>query len=143
MSDRVRLRSATWTLDREQLLAIRHQVFVTEQGVPLELEEDPSDPLALHLLALDPQDTPIATGRLLGDGHIGRMAVLRPWRGQGVGRRLLLDLIQSAADLGLQQVFLNAQCEAQGFYAGLGFQPEGEIFYDAGIPHIRMTRPVK
>jgi len=135
------IRIADWASERETLLAIRFAVFVHEQGVPPELEEDAQDAEALHLLALSPDGQAIGTGRLLtADGHIGRMAVHRDWRGQGVGSALLHTLLTEAGRAGLRTVFLNAQCTAEPFYRRFGFQPEGEVFDDAGIPHRRMVR---
>ncbi len=131
---------ADWASERETLLAIRFAVFVHEQGVPPELEEDAQDAEALHLLALSPDGQAIGTGRLLANGHIGRMAVHRDWRGQGVGSALLRTLLAEARGAGLRSVFLNAQCTAEPFYRRFGFQPEGEVFDDAGIPHRRMVR---
>ena len=137
---RARIRPAHWERERETLLGIRFAVFVEEQGVPAELEEDEQDPAALHLLAEAPDGSAVATARMLPDGHIGRMAVLPAWRGRGLGGALLRELIDIAAGRGLQQVFLNAQCTAEGFYRRFGFEPRGGVFDDAGIPHRRMVR---
>ena len=136
----VRIRRADWSRDADSLLAIRYRVFVEEQGVPRELEHDSHDASALHLLALADDVTPIGTARLLIDGHIGRMAVLPAWRGRGVGSSLLLELLRIADASGSGAPFLNAQCDAIGFYTRLGFEPYGEVFDDAGIPHRRMRR---
>ncbi len=140
MTESFTIEPADWTRQRETLLGIRFAVFVEEQGVPPELEEDEADPQALHLLARNAAGEAVATARLLPDGHIGRMAVLRPWRGRGLGTALLRHLLAIAAERGLEAVYLNAQCSAEGFYARLGFQAEGEVFDDAGIPHRRMRR---
>ena len=83
---------------------------------------------------------PIGTGRLMPDGHIGRMAVLRSWRGMGVGSALLTRLLDVARALGMYRVALNAQIQALPFYLHHGFQPEGEEFLEAGIRHRRMGR---
>ena len=117
--------------------AIRHQVFVLEQGVPVELEHDEHDTMALHAL-LSLGDAPIATGRLLADGHLGRIAVLEAHRRQGHGQRLMQVLIDAARQRGHSELILHAQTDAQAFYAGLGFSSMGEIFMEAGIPHIGM-----
>ena len=134
------IRVAEWTSERETLLGIRFAVFVEEQGVPAELEEDDQDPETLHLLAEAPDGRAVGTARMLRDGHIGRMAVLPAWRGRGLGSALLQALIGIAATRGLQQVFLNAQCVAEDFYRRAGFEPRGGVFDDAGIPHRRMVR---
>jgi|GEM_PF-3680881 len=81
--------------------AVRHQVFVVEQGVPAELERDALDPVCTHVLACDTDGMPIGTGRLLPDGRIGRMAVQAAWRNRGVGEAVLDALVTAAAEAGL------------------------------------------
>ena len=131
-----------WCSRRADLLAIRHAVFVHEQGVPIELEHDAHDQLALHLLVTDADGRPIATARMLPDGHIGRMAVLPAWRKQGIGSAMLRELVRLANAQRIDKLFLNAQCEAEAFYQLLGFSAEGPIFVDAGIDHRRMSMTV-
>jgi predicted GNAT family N-acyltransferase len=77
----------------------------------------------------------LGTGRLLPDGHIGRMAVLRQARGAGVGSALLRALMQAARARGDREVMLSAQTHALPFYERFGFVAEGEAYDDAGIPH--------
>lgn len=131
---------ADWTKDKSLLQQIRETVFVKEQGVPLELEWDEADEQALHLLALDSARRPIGTARLLSSGQIGRMAVLKTWRKRGVGSALLNQLLAIADQGDYPTLFLNAQQSALPFYARHGFEAEGDIFHEAGIPHQRMTR---
>jgi len=119
---------------------VREQVFVREQSVPNELEWDGEDQNAVHIIATARNGQVIGTGRLLPDGHIGRMAVLRDWRQQGVGSALLQALLQEAVSAGLSRVFLHAQTSAVDFYARHGFTRRGEEFMDAGIPHYYMER---
>jgi predicted GNAT family N-acyltransferase len=119
---------------------VREQVFVLEQGVPLEMEYDDADPVSRHVLARGPTNEAIGTGRLLPDGHIGRMAVLSEWRGKGVGTALMSRLLETARSRGLEQLALNAQTSAAGFYRRFGFHEAGTEFMEAGIPHITMTR---
>lgn len=119
---------------------IRERVFVHEQQVPLELEWDEFDAVSHHVLARDATGRPIGTGRLLPDGHIGRMAVLPDWRGRGVGRALLDRLMELAAQAGQAELALHAQTHACGFYRAAGFVEEGPEFMEAGIPHRLMTR---
>lgn len=118
---------------------IRFTVFVEEQRVPVELELDEFDPLSCHAVAWV-DGTPVGTGRLLPDGHIGRMAVRPAWRGRGVGAALLEALIDEAGRRGMGRLALNAQTHALGFYARFGFTPVGEVFDDAGLPHRTMVR---
>lgn len=121
---------------------IREQVFVMEQGVPPDLEYDGIDPHCTHALAVDAKGQAIGTGRLLPDGHIGRMAVLPPWRDQGVGGALLETLMHEARVRHMDRVMLNAQQAAVGFYQRFGFTEVGETFMEAGIPHQAMVRPI-
>lgn len=139
MNDALTIREVAWPQARERLLAIRFRVFVDEQGVPAELEEDGHDPQARHILVSDGAGHDLATGRLRENGHIGRMAVVAGQRGHGLGSQVLRRLLQLARDNGLSHVHLNAQCSACGFYQRFGFQPQGAIFDDAGIPHQRMS----
>ncbi|MDD5249473.1 MAG: GNAT family N-acetyltransferase [Rhodocyclaceae bacterium] len=118
---------------------MREAVFVREQKVPIELEWDEFDAGSRHVLARDPSGDPIGTGRLLPDGHVGRMAVLPAWRGKGVGRALLEALLDAARERQMPLLALHAQTAAADFYTRFGFKPEGEPFMEAGIPHIVMT----
>lgn len=129
-----------WPRDAAQLRQVRETVFVQEQGVPLELERDGIDIACLHLLARDTGGQPIGAARLAPDGCIGRMAVLPEWRGRGVGWALLAAAMELALDLSLYKVELNAQRHASAFYRRAGFEETGDIFMDAGIPHIRMVK---
>ena len=131
---------ATWRSHKRELSFVREQVFMREQQVPEELEWDGLDDNAMHLLALDKAGNPIGTVRMLGDGHVGRMAVLKPWRGRGVGSALLKTIIATAESIGMPRVDLDAQVQAIGFYERHGFTVEGEEFMDADIPHRHMTR---
>lgn len=132
------LEAAAWETHSAELYSIRHAVFVIEQGVPESLEQDEFDTLSSHVLARDHSQQAIGTGRLLPDGHIGRVAVLRDWRGQGIGQAIMLHLLELARRHGLDEVQLNAQSDAVDFYQRLGFYSEGEEFMDAGIPHRSM-----
>lgn len=128
-----------WHARRSELQAIRRVVFVDEQGVPEELEWDEMDARCHHVLAFSPNGIAIGTGRLLPDGHIGRMAVLKPWRGRGVGSAILGALMKRARKEGFEAVRLHAQTHAVGFYAKHGFAVVGDEFMEAGIPHRVMT----
>ncbi|HVW65580.1 MAG TPA: GNAT family N-acetyltransferase [Nitrosospira sp.] len=134
-----KLRIARWQEDGPALRAVRETVFIHEQHVPPELEWDKLDEHCIHVLATDATENAIGTARLLADGTIGRMAVLKAWRGKGVGRALLLRLLEEAKKQHLQQVTLHAQLQASEFYRKLGFEIRGEEFMEAGIPHIGMV----
>lgn len=136
----VEVRLGSWDELRPQATAIRYEVFVDEQKVPAEIELDDWDAQSLHALAFDADGHAVGTGRLLPDGHIGRMAVRRTARGGGVGRAVLRALMQAARERGHAHVVLSAQTHAVAFYRGEGFAEEGEVYMDAGIPHVDMRR---
>lgn len=127
-----------WQDEAVALRDIRTAVFIYEQQVPEDLEWDEFDPVSLHVLALNSNDQPIGTARLLPDGHIGRMAVLKEWRGKGVGSAMLQRILEESSHRGMQKAMLNAQIAAIKFYEKFGFQVSGEEFMEAGIPHIKM-----
>ncbi len=126
-----------WPEAKAEAQRIRFTVFVDEQRVPPELEMDEHDARCAHALAFS-EGKAIGTGRLLPDGHIGRMAVLKDWRGRGVGRALLRALIEAARRRGDREVALNSQVHALGFYSAEGFKAEGPVYDEAGIPHRTM-----
>ncbi len=136
-----RVRVGRWQDDRAALMAVRSAVFVHEQGVPPELEWDGLDPPAWHWLAEAADGTAVGVARLLASGQVGRMAVLPAWRRRGVGGALLQAVLRDAPQHGIAELWLNAQCTAEPFYARAGFVPEGAVFTEAGIPHRRMRRP--
>jgi len=128
-----------WPAAEEQAKRIRFTVFVEEQRVPADLEMDENDAASLHALAYA-DGRAIGTGRLLPDGHIGRMAVLKEWRGRGAGKAMLRRLIDAARERGRREVALSAQVHALAFYRAEGFEPVGAVYEEAGIPHQAMRR---
>lgn len=126
-----------WAELGEHASRVRSEVFVAEQGIDPAIEIDGLDRDSLHCVIFE-QDRPIATGRLLPDGRIGRMAVLGTERGRGYGRLVLDSLIRAARTRGDDAVLLHSQAPVVGFYARQGFEPEGEAFEEAGILHLRM-----
>ena len=131
--------------EMEAALAVRMRVFVAEQSVPAEEELDEEDATATHAIARH-DGLVIGTGRLLirveGTCQIGRMAVDRPWRRRGVGGQLLLYLEQEARSQGMSQAMLHAQEYVKDFYAVHGYLERGEVFLEAGIPHIEMRKEI-
>jgi predicted GNAT family N-acyltransferase len=131
--------------DRPQMelaWAIRRLVFIEEQHVPEDVEMDSEDAQAFHVLALDGSQ-PVGCGRMVAhEGYvkIGRMAVLRERRGEGIGRIILTFLMEAAKRRGFSHAILHAQLTAEGFYLKNGYIPEGEVFEEAGIAHRRMSR---
>ena len=132
------IRLGDWATLGQDATAIRFEVFVDEQKVPAEIELDDMDAVCLHAVAYDEAGKAIGTGRLLPDGHIGRMAVRQPGRGTGVGGTILTLLMDKARARGDAAVVLNAQIVAAPFYARHGFLQQGEQFEEAGIAHVEM-----
>lgn len=130
--------------DGEPLLkAIRHAVFIEEQGVPEELEWDEHDAVCRHALALSHQGDAIGCGRMLANGHIGRIAVLPAWRKQQVGTAIVEALLDYAVVHDYAQVDVDAQTHAVPFYHRFDFVEHGAVFMDAGLPHIHMRLPLQ
>lgn len=129
----------SWEKARAHASPIRFTVFVEEQGVPREIELDEQDPLSIHAVVFEDR-RPVATGRLLPDGHIGRMAVLKEWRNRGIGALMLKRLIDCAKERGDREVALSAQVRAVPFYLANGFVTEGDEYLEAGIRHQAMKR---
>lgn len=123
---------------RAALLDLRETVFIREQKVPEQRERDGIDEDCWHVLARDDQGQPIGCGRLTPEHKIGRMAVLKDWRGRGVGVALLRELTARARSQGWPEVALDAQVGAIGFYERAGFVAFGEEFDDAGLQHRSM-----
>ncbi len=138
------LRVGSWAELGAAAGQVRTEVFVQEQQIPQDLEWDEKDATAIHALACNRLGMPLATGRLLqhapGVARIGRMAVRRTLRGSGLGRDILLALMQAARERGDTEVLLHAQRSAEGFYRRLGFEGQGEPYEEAGIPHLIMRR---
>jgi predicted GNAT family N-acyltransferase len=131
--------------DWPEVVALRTRVFVEEQGVPAEIEQDQHDATAVHALARDDDGRVVATGRMLvrdGRAVIGRMAVDAAVRGRGYGAAVLAELHRQALALGLAEVELHAQVGARGFYERAGYTAVGEEYLEAGIVHVTMRRPL-
>ncbi|MGW1405990.1 GNAT family N-acetyltransferase [Streptomyces sp. NPDC002403] len=149
-------RTAVGEQDLAACFLVRKDVFVGEQDVPEEIEYDEYDAVALHVVAVAADGSPLGTGRLLhgpaaaartgGDpavGSLGRLAVTREARGLGVGAALVRAIEDAARELGLAAVDLHAQTHALGFYERLGYVAYGPEFPDAGMPHRAMRRTLR
>lgn len=140
----VDVRVGDWAMLGPHASAIRTEVFVQEQRIPAEMEWDAADAECVHAVAYNRFGLPLATGRLLqhvpGVAKIGRMAVSQTVRGSGVGREVLKALMAAAQARGDREVLLHAQQSAAPFYARAGFTLRGEVFEEAGIPHVEMVR---
>ena len=140
MKSTVRVKRISSKKDLEKAFAIRIRVFVREQGVPQEIEMDRDDKRALHFLAIESRKA-VGTARVVmrhGNAKIGRMAVLKNYRGRGIGTQLLKRAIVTAKEQGAQKFYLHAQVPVIGFYEAMGFHYVGRIFSEAGIPHRKM-----
>ena len=135
----LQLRLADWERDAPSLRSLRASVFIEEQGVPEHIEWDGRDGDAQHVLVERDGDI-VACGRLLPDGRIGRLAVIRALRGAGIGRRVLERLVSRAQECGMPRVYLHAQATAEAFYAAADFRADGPLFEEAGIVHRNMLR---
>lgn len=133
------IRIADWASDSDSLSQIRQAVFIDEQKVPEELEWDEHDNTSTHFL-VTLNNKAVASARLKADGQIGRMAVLKKYRNQGIGSRLLQYVLQYAASHKLAPLYLHAQLDAVPFYEKQGFIARGEVFYEADIPHRAMLK---
>ncbi|MBR7798608.1 GNAT family N-acetyltransferase [Undibacterium fentianense] len=140
MNPDIQIKLGEWSELQTDAQAVRTAVFVEEQKIPAALEWDVMDAQCLHAVAYDAQGKAIGTGRLLPDGHIGRMAVLNTARNCGVGAEILRQLMAQAKHRGMQTVQLNAQISAEPFYQREGFLREGDLFIEAGIEHIHMNK---
>lgn len=129
-----------WETSKADAMAIRYEVFVQEQHVPIEIELDQEDARSIHAVAYDEHGVAVGTGRLLPDAHIGRMAVRVSHRGRGIGSYLLLALVDAARHRHYPEIVLSAQVHAQAFYKAHDFVAEGAIYMEAGIEHVAMRR---
>lgn len=138
IEERFTIEPATWAGDADALRAVRTEVFIVEQAIPEDEEWDEHDARSHHVIARDPQGRPIGTGRLTPLHTIGRMAVVRAWRGKGVGEAVLRSLVERAREMRLPAVELHAQTHAIPFYAREGFVAFGDEYDECGIPHRSM-----
>jgi predicted GNAT family N-acyltransferase len=125
---------------KAQAFAIRMRVFVREQRVPAAIELDRDDDRAIHFLATS-DGRAVGTARVVshhGSAKIGRMAVLKSYRGKGVGKKLLQRAVATAKQLGARTIYLHAQVPVIEFYEKLRFRCVGPVFDEAGIPHRKM-----
>jgi predicted GNAT family N-acyltransferase len=137
----LRVRRASTKEELARAFAIRRRVFIQEQGVPEDIEIDRDDKRALHFLAFN-EGKAVGTARVVlrhRSAKIGRMAVLKSFRGKGVGKKLLRWAVIAARRRGAQTIYLHAQVAVIGFYETLGFRRASQVFREAGIPHRKMT----
>ena len=126
---------------KEAIREVRNMVFIKEQHIDPEIEFDGLDDVAVHALVLF-DGKAVGTGRILDDGHIGRIAIIKEFRAKGLGSKIVLSLIDEATNKGYPRVYLGSQKHAIDFYTKLGFEPFGDEFMEAGIPHLSMEKYV-
>ena len=132
----------TWVTDRAVLQRIRREVFIREQEVPESEEWDDDDAVSVHALVRLNRE-PVGTGRLNPAGKIGRIAVLPGLRGRGIGALITRRLLEEAHHRGIREPYLHAQLQAVPFYEKHGFRIQGDVFDEAGIPHVRMKHALE
>jgi predicted GNAT family N-acyltransferase len=137
----LRVKRVSSRKELEKAFGIRMRVFVSEQGVPQEIEMDRDDERAFHFLAFAAGKA-VGTARVVslrGSAKIGRMAVLKRYRRRGVGTKLLKRAIVTAKKQGAQKIYLHAQVPVIGFYEAMSFRCVGSVFKEAGLPHRKMV----
>lgn len=140
MSIKYNIVHTSWQEHQADIKHIRHQVFIEEQNVPIELEWEGNDDQFHYVLAVNNKSRAIGTGRIDQAGHIGRMAVLKAWRNHGIGSAILKALLDYAQQQHIPRLILNAQSSAIPFYEKQGFDIISDEFMDAGIPHKTMEK---
>ena len=133
------IQQADWAVVEQEARRIRTAVFIEEQSIAVEDEWDDQDAIALHFIVYDAQQQAIATARLLSNHSVGRVAVLKAYRGHGIGRILMQQIIAQAKIEQRPRLKLSAQVHAIHFYESLGFTVQGSEYLDCGIPHVDMT----
>jgi len=143
MENNTKVTLAITEKDQQDCFAIRIEVFVEEQGVPSEEELDELDTTSFHALARI-NKYPVGTGRLIPEGNnygrIGRMAVRKDFRRFGVGGLVLTYLEEIAVNEGITRITLDAQEYVKQFYLDHGYQEQGDMFLEVGIPHVTMVK---
>ncbi|QHH99314.1 GNAT family N-acetyltransferase [Acinetobacter dispersus] len=135
------VKQGNWDQLQQDAKLIRTLVFIQEQGIAEADEWDEQDAISQHFVIYD-QDQPIATARLLQNNSVGRVAVLKAYRGQGLGQMIMLNIIDFAKQQGRAFLYLSSQVHAMSFYQQLGFVVQGDEYDECGIPHIEMRMPL-
>lgn len=135
------VKQGSWDQLQQDAKLIRELVFISEQNIPEQDEWDNQDAISQHFVVYD-QNQPIATARLLANNSVGRVAVLKTYRGQGIGRLIMLEIIAYAQAQKRPSLQLSSQVHAISFYEKLGFSIQGDEYDECGIPHIEMVMPI-
>lgn len=132
-----RVKSGSWGELKQDAKLIRTLVFINEQNIPEKDEWDDQDVLSQHFIIYD-QEYPVATARILKNHSIGRVAVLKEYRSKGIGRLIMLKIIEDAQNKNRPFLHMSSQVHAISFYKKLGFSVEGDVYDECGIPHVEM-----
>jgi len=135
-----RFKQTTWQEDRDEILTIRHRVFMIEQHFTDSILCDVLDPNCFHIIVRNSEGSVVASGRLSPQGRIGRLAVLLPFRGVGIGSKILLDLVQIGKSNKLKNISLSAELDNRHFYDSKEFAANGPVYMKQGVPHQVLTR---
>lgn len=135
------VKQGSWDPLQQDAKLIRKLVFISEQNISEQDEWDDQDAISQHFVVYD-QNQPIATARLLANNSVGRVAVLKAYRGQGIGRLIMLEIIAYAQAQKRPSLQLSSQVHAVSFYEKLGFSIQGDEYDECGIPHIEMVMPI-
>ncbi|MGB5886219.1 MAG: GNAT family N-acetyltransferase [Acinetobacter venetianus] len=135
------VKQGSWDQLQQDAKLIRELVFISEQNITEQDEWDDQDAISQHFVVYE-QKQPIATARLLVNNSVGRVAVLKTYRGQGIGRLIMLEIIAYAQAQKRPSLQLSSQVHAISFYEKLGFSIQGDEYDECGIPHIEMVMPI-
>lgn len=139
-----RIELKEWEQARTTAGPIRYAIFMGEPDAPPGIELDDQDKDCVHAIAFSNADQKaVGTGRLMPDGHIGRMAVLKDWRRLGVAAELLDALVEEARKRGYKEVVLSAPLQAAEFYRSKGFVADGKVFEEAGSLYEKMRKALQ
>jgi predicted GNAT family N-acyltransferase len=141
MKNNLKIEIVKWIDGLSQLKNIREKVFIQEQKVTPQLEWDGMDEKAMHFLVFNDKAAIGCARAIVIKDHmqLGRMAVLKEYRGQGIGSALLEKAMTIAKLNQLSAIYISAQCHAIDFYKKFGFEVKSDIYLDAEIPHRDMT----
>ena len=124
---------------------IRETVFLSEQG--FEKEYDENDNIAKHIVIYE-NDEAIATCRLYWDDevncyHVGRIAVLKPHRGKGIGIKIVTEAEKIIKEMGGKEVFISGQVQVVEFYVKkLGYTQYGDVYLEEKKPHVALKKSI-
>ena len=141
MKNNLKVEIVKWIDGLSQLKNIREKVFIQEQKVTPQLEWDGMDEKAIHFLVFNDKAAIGCARAIVIKDHmqLGRMAVLKEYRGQGIGSALIEKAMTTAKLNQLSAIYISAQCHAIDFYKKFGFEVTSDIYLDAEIPHRDMT----